>query len=270
PPAKYINSPESPIYQKRATVFGLYQAREALRSGKPCVVVEGNFDVVGLHARGLRNVVAPLGTAFTLEQGKHIRRFSSQLTLLFDGDAAGKKATRASRGAARDAGLTAQVAQVPGGMDPDDFIRQRGVDGLSHLLSGARGMLDYLIAEVLDESFQSMDAVGQAKKIQEVVELLQSEDDPNVSALAEQYADKLAGRLGVADAHTFRALRNNVRKQLMVRSQGVNERFPEAARGPSSRPTSSRGVAVGDSILGAFMDFPELLETAGLEEHLAH
>jgi DNA primase len=227
---------------------------------------------VGLHARGIRNVVAPLGTAFTLEQGKHIGRFSNRLTLLFDGDAAGKKAARASRGPARDAGLRAQVAQLPDGMDPDDFIRQRGADGLTHLLSGAKGMLDYLIAEVLDESFQTMDAVGQAKKIEEVVELLKSEEDPNVSALAEQYADKLAGRLGVADAHTFRALRNNVRKKLTVRSEHTPEHIQQVAdRAKTSSQTGDlRGVAVGDSILGVFLDFPELLQTEGLEDHLTH
>jgi DNA primase len=72
PPAKYVNSPESPIYKKRETVFGLYQARQALRSGESCVVAEGNFDVMSLHARGIKNVVAPLGTAFTEEQARAI------------------------------------------------------------------------------------------------------------------------------------------------------------------------------------------------------
>ena len=96
-PAKYVNSPESPVYRKREAVFGLYQSRQALRSGDPCLIVEGNFDVVSLHARGIRNVVAPLGTAFTVEQAKQIRRFTSDVVLMFDGDSAGKRATNASR-----------------------------------------------------------------------------------------------------------------------------------------------------------------------------
>src|SRR5207247_7613730 len=85
PPAKYLNSPESPVYKKREAVFGLWQARSAIRREDRALLVEGNFDVVSLHARGVANVVAPLGTAFTAEQAKQIRRFSQRVTLLFDG-----------------------------------------------------------------------------------------------------------------------------------------------------------------------------------------
>ncbi len=108
-PAKYVNSPESPVYRKREAVFGLYQSRQALRGGEPCLVVEGNFDVVSLHARGIRNVVAPLGTAFTVEQARQIRRFTNDVVLMFDGDSAGKRATNASREPCQQAELTAKV-----------------------------------------------------------------------------------------------------------------------------------------------------------------
>lgn len=269
-PAKYINSPESPIYQKRATVFGLYQARDALRGGKPCVLVEGNFDVVGLHARGIKNAAAPLGTAFTPEQGKQIRRFTTELVLLFDGDNAGKKATVASREPAREAGLTTRVAQLPDGVDPDDFIRLRGVEGLTHLLSGSRGLLDHLISGVLDESFQNTDAVGQAQRIQQVVDLLKSEEDPNVGALAEQYADRLAGRLGVADAHTFRALRNNVRKKLLAPSPVTQSTGARGRETDLSPPGELRVRAIGHSILGALLDFPELLDSDEMTLNAMH
>src|SRR5690606_14921557 len=130
PPAKYINSPESPIYRKRSTVFGLYQARQALRDRNNCIVVEGNFDVVSLHAHGINEVVAPLGTAFTLEQGKLIRRFSNQDTFLFVEDLAGRKATAQSRHPAKESGLSAKVARLPDGSDPDDFIRTKGPEQL--------------------------------------------------------------------------------------------------------------------------------------------
>src|SRR5690606_28301236 len=141
-----------PIDKQRAVGFGLYQARDTLRSGKSCLMVEGNFDVVSLHAQGLTEAVAPLGTAFTVEQGKQIRRFTSQVTFLFDGDAAGKKATAASRQPARESGLSAKVARLPDGMDPDDFIRARGAEGMGNLIAASQGMLDYLISEVLDEN----------------------------------------------------------------------------------------------------------------------
>lgn len=268
PPAKYINSPESPVYRKRATVFGLYQARDTLRSGKPCVMVEGNFDVVSLHAQGFTQTVAPLGTAFTPEQGKQIRRFTNQITFLFDGDAAGRKATAASRQPARECGLSAKVARLPDGLDPDDFVRKRGAEGLTNLLSASQGMLDYLISEVLDENFASRDAAGQAEKVAQVIELLKSEEDPNVVALAEQHADKLAGRLGVADAHTFRALRNSIRRTLLTRKEAPTASI--SVDDDFERPTDERTVKIGRAILGALLDFPELLDSEELMAYSPH
>lgn len=249
--AKYINSPESPIYRKRATVFGLHQARSTLRSGQPCVLVEGNFDVVSLHAHGLSCAVAPLGTAFTPEQGALIRRFSQQITLLFDGDSAGKKATLDSRAVVKQCGLAARVARLPGGTDPDDFVRERGSKALSELLSSASGMLEYLLEQTLDEQFTLADSAGRAEKIQQVVELLRSEDDPNVRVLAEQHADRLAGRLGIADGRTFRALRSNIARSLRAKEPEEREATPKNGR-------SSRSPSLETMILGAWLDFPEL------------
>lgn len=265
-PAKYINSPETPIYKKRQAVFGLYQARQALRSGEPAVVVEGNFDVVSLHARGFPNAVAPLGTAFTVEQGKSIRRFTSDAIFLFDGDVAGRAATAKSRGPCKEAGLSAKVARLPTGMDPDDFSRERGTDALRHLLRAARGMLDHLIAELLDESFASSDAEARGKKINQAIELLASEDDPNVRALAEQHADMLAARLGVADARTFRALRSSVQNRL--RRPQISVPIPAEREGGTHPSERHRGEAeIGRRIIGALLDFPELLDS---EDFLAY
>ncbi len=264
PPAKYLNSPESPIYKKRATVFGLYQARSALRSGKGAALVEGNFDVVSLHAAGFTQAVAPLGTAFTEEQGKLIRRFTQNVTLLFDGDAAGRKATMASRGPAKDAGLVVNVARLPLGSDPDDFLRSKGAENLTRLLSSATGMLDYLIAEVLDESFNAADALGRATKLKQVTDLLASEEDPNVRALAEQHADRLAGRLGVADAHTFRALKATITRSLqapVTRGQGKGN--------PAASSKTDQPARVISFALGALLDFPELLHHAEVQSQLS-
>jgi DNA primase len=107
--------------------------------------VEGNFDVVSLHARGIKAVVAPLGTAFTNEQARQIRRFTSEVVLMFDGDSAGKRATNASREPCQVAELTAKVVSLPAGMDPDDFVRQRGAAAVQQLLKNAPGILEYLI-----------------------------------------------------------------------------------------------------------------------------
>jgi DNA primase len=276
-PAKYINSPETPIYKKRETVFGLYQARGALRADQPCVVVEGNFDVVSLHARGVPGAVAPLGTAFTVEQGKLIKRFATSVTFLFDADKAGRKAVIASRQPCREAGLSARVASLPDGMDPDEFSKKRGAEGMQAVLRAARGMLEHLMEEVLDEAFTQGDARSRAEKLKQVTELLASEDDPAVRALAERHADYLASRLNVADARTFRALQSAVQRSFaqdgsehgrdgnQARNAGGESRAAQAREPMMAAPQRARSRArldeIAAEIIGAILDFPELLDT---------
>ncbi|MGC4092210.1 MAG: DNA primase [Polyangiaceae bacterium] len=174
-PAKYYNSPESPIYRKREALFGLYQARSAIRTAESCVIVEGNFDVVSLHARGIKNVVAPLGTAFTVEQAQQLRRFCPNLTLLFDGDEAGKRAVLATREVCQKLELTAKVATLPNGVDPDELSRKEGRAGVERVVGAARGMLQYLVDALLDEPFSAEDAQAKGNLVQRVKELLESE-----------------------------------------------------------------------------------------------
>src|SRR5262249_37818096 len=149
-PAKYINSPESKIYKKGEHLFGLHQARHAIRQRSEAILVEGNFDVVALHARGVDHVVAPLGTAFTGAQAKLLKRFAPNIVLLFDGDAAGQKATRAARIPCREAGLGAKVAVLPNGVDPDELARRKGPEAITHLVKGARGLLEHMVDEALE------------------------------------------------------------------------------------------------------------------------
>jgi DNA primase len=266
PPAKYVNSPESPIYRKREAVFGLFQARQAIRQAEHCLVVEGNFDVVSLHARGIKNVVAPLGTAFTTEQAKQIRRFTASITLLFDGDAAGQRAVRAAREPCRQAGMTARVGTLPEGFDPDELVRQRGAESLNAIVNAASGMLEYLIDAALDQGFKADDAQGQAGRIRAVTELLAEENDINVRVLAEQHLNRIAERLGIADARTFRALGRAVRESLgqgrSTKSAEPGAQSPWRARSPEQREHVAREV------LGAILDYPELLELPEMTEVL--
>jgi DNA primase len=262
-PAKYINSPESPIYTKGNMLFGLYQARHAIRAEETAVLVEGNFDVVSLHARGMKNVAAPLGTAFTLEQAKLLKRFAGTAILLFDGDAAGKKATRLSRAPLKEAGLSSKVANLPEGVDPDDLARTKGVDALREVVGRARGMLEFLIDEALDASFNSADAYERAARVGEVAKLLAEEDDPLIRSMAKSYADQLAGRLDLQrSSDAFRALEANVKKALA--SAGPR---PERVD-PNSDPKRARiahkpaGSSEKGRIVGALIEYPELLPDA--------
>src|SRR5258706_1936989 len=262
---KYINSPESPIYQKGQTLFGLYQARQAIRQEEEAILVEGNFDVVSLHARGITNVVAPLGTAFTAVQGKLLRRYAPVVTLLFDGDAAGKKATREARETCRTSGLVAKVAVLPGAKDPDDFVRERGPDALRAALHASRGILEHLIESALDEAFARGDAHERGARVREVVQLIASEDDPTVRAMAQTHADNIAQRIGLPDAASFRLLQSAVSRALAQATHGI----PAAAEATNPARQGSASAApnpVGLAILGCFLDFPELLNAPEGEE----
>jgi DNA primase len=266
--AKYVNSPETPIYKKRDTVFGLYQARSAVRDRADCLLVEGNFDVVSLHAHGVRHVVAPLGTAFTEEQAALIRRYSPQVTVLFDGDSAGKRAAIASQAPAKAAGLTLRVATLPEGQDPDTLVRARGAEAINHCARAASGILEYLIESALDGLTRS-DPQSQGEKIKEVLGLIAQQQDPTTRALAQTHADRIASRLGISDVSTLGALQRAIyRAATPTNSPGPN-RTPQPRKDEPRRPSmapperarsAQRGDAVEHEIFGALVEFPVLLD----------
>jgi DNA primase len=270
-PAKYVNSPESPIYRKREAVFGLYQARQALRSTEECVVVEGNFDVVSLHARGIQNVVAPLGTAFTPEQARLIKRFVPTVTLLFDGDSAGQRAVLASREPCKAAGLSARVASLPAGKDPDDLVRGEGPAAIQRVLKAARGMQEFIIDSVLESAFDTQDAQAHARALREVAELLAGADPserPAALARANLVAERLGARLGRPEATDFATLRRMVGAGVQRAAASDPDAGPKPV-GPGRARSRDRRDEISREILGALLDYPELLAreevVAGIE-----
>ncbi|MFO0761039.1 MAG: DNA primase [Byssovorax sp.] len=269
-PAKYINSPESPIYTKGEHLFGLHQARQSIRQTGEAILVEGNFDVVALHARGITNVVAPLGTAFTADQAKLLKRFAPTVTVLFDGDNAGRKATRAARVPCREGGLSAKVATLPRGIDPDELVRKQGAEGLQRVLKGARGMLEYLIDDALEgEAFGGASLSEQLARVRAVADLLASEDDPTLRAMAKTYADRLSSKLVImgrspTDLHQL--------EQIMGRATAGAQAPPPGPSQTIERGDRARSRAQVDAIplaiLGALLDFPDLLDDPEVEEAL--
>lgn len=274
--AKYVNSPETPIYKKRDTVFGLYQARSAIRDRADCLLVEGNFDVVSLHANGVRHVVAPLGTAFTEEQAALIRRYSPQVTVLFDGDSAGKRAAIASQEPTKAAGLTLRVATLPEGQDPDTLVRSRGAEAVNQCAKAASGILEYLIESALDGLTRS-DPQSQSEKIKEVLALIAQQQDPTTRALAQTHADRIASRLGISDVSTLGALQRAIYRAATpkdAKPDGRSLRAPEIRRpnlAPPERARSAqRNDAVEHEIFGALVEFPNLLDDASVIDLLRH
>jgi DNA primase len=257
PPPKYINSPESPIYLKGATLFGLWQARHSIRHAEHALVVEGNFDVVSLHSRGVQNVIAPLGTAFTVDQARLLRRYTVEVTLLFDGDAAGRKAARAAEEACNQSGLDAKVALLPDRTDPDEFVRSKGADALKHVVSQARGLFEYLIDVELDESFNAADLREKVARLERAATLIARQRDPVIRGMLEAYADYAASRLDLVRSapNAFPALKRKIFAAARAARVDFGPR-PWEARVRARSP----GHEERKAIAGAILDFPALLD----------
>ncbi|MFA7565922.1 MAG: DNA primase [Alkalispirochaeta sp.] len=151
--AKYINSPETPIYTKKRTLYGLYAALDAIRQERRVLLAEGYTDVIALHQSGLEQSVAPLGTAFTDEQARLIKRWADEVVLVFDADSAGVEATFRAATVAEKAALNCMAVAVPKGKDPADLFRNEGADAVRQMIDGVVPVFDYL----LDKSAENLD-----------------------------------------------------------------------------------------------------------------
>lgn len=165
--AKYINSPESTVYKKSRLLFGLAQAREGMHQKRRAVLVEGNFDVISLHQAGFTETVAPLGTALTAEQVDLLRRLAGEVILFYDGDRAGKSATRAALELMVAAEVPVRIAWRPRGdgnrlegQDPDSLVRA-GVD-LTEMFDRARDGVEHYAFEIWSASRGSSEARSRA------------------------------------------------------------------------------------------------------------
>ena len=153
---KYVNSPESPLFHKKESLYGLHAALDAIRRTGTAIVVEGNFDVLALHQAGIEEAVAPMGTALTEEQIAALGSpRQARSSVVFDGDTAGQRAAQKAIPLFVDAGiLGGRIARLPAGVDPDDFVRQpdRGPDAFRRLVEGARPMLDQFIQDAASDA----------------------------------------------------------------------------------------------------------------------
>jgi DNA primase len=173
-PPKYINSPESAVYKKGKLLFGLAQARESMHSQKRAVLVEGNFDVITLHQAGFTEVVAPLGTALTIEQVTVLKRLAERVVLLYDGDRAGYKATMHALQLCVEADVEVLVASRPGharsggagmlsgGVDPDSLVASGGSELLREAVDRAQGGIEFFAFEVWGKARANADARARA------------------------------------------------------------------------------------------------------------
>lgn len=193
---KYINSPETALFSKRRTLYGLPLAESSIRETGFAIVVEGYMDAIALHASGFTNAVASLGTAFTEEQGNLLKRSTSRVLLNFDSDTAGQHAALAALAVADRTGIDVAIVRVQGAKDPDELLRQpNGRERYQAALDQAVAVDDFLL-DVSSSGKDLSSATGQRALVQEVMETV---DDMRDSLLRTQLLSKMALRIHVRE-----------------------------------------------------------------------
>ena len=166
--AKYLNSPESEIYHKSKVLYGIYQAKQAIAKEDNCYLVEGYTDVIQLHQTGIHNVVASSGTALTSDQIRLINRLTKNITILFDGDAAGMRASLRGVDLILEQGMNVRICTFPEGEDPDSFAKKTPYEELVLYLEDNSKDFIAFKAGVLNEEAKN-DPIKKAETIREII-----------------------------------------------------------------------------------------------------
>jgi DNA primase len=221
---KYVNSPETAIFFKSKVFFGLDKSKRALLDAAQAVVCEGQLDLIACFMAGVQNVVAPLGTAFTEQHARLIKRYVEEVVLCFDSDEAGQKAAVRSLDHLLASGLAVRVAMVPAPDDPDSFIKARGGDAFRKLIDEAEEFFDYYLNRLCSRNDANSDK-GRLAILREMAEAVHKTG----SAVTEdKYAQKTALRLGVSP-ESVRAEFKKIAKAKPVAAQPAAETGVEEA-----------------------------------------
>jgi DNA primase len=191
--AKYVNSPETPIFSKSKVFYGLDKSKRALLDANCAIICEGQLDLIACFRAGLRNVVAPQGTAFTTEHARILKRYVNEVILCFDSDAAGQSAPVRIFDSLLASGLAIRVAAIPAPHDPDSFFKQFGAQALHDLIHRAEGFFDYYLNRLCADSGTRSDK-GRITILKSMAEALAKTGN---RVLLDAYAQKTALRLEV-------------------------------------------------------------------------
>ena len=230
--AKYVNSPETPIFTKSKVFFGLDKSKRAILDAGYAIVCEGQLDLIACFMAGVQNIVAPQGTAFTAEHARILRRFVEEVVLCFDSDEAGQNASVRVLDHLLASGLAIRVAVVPRPHDPDSFIKANGGAAFQQLIERAEGFFDYYLQRLCATHPLASDK-GRLAVLHGMAEAVHKTGN---SVLVDKYAQKTALRLGVAPD----AVRDEFRKFARGHYPGPplsGDEAPEPAAPPPKLPT---------------------------------
>lgn len=243
---KYINSPETDIYHKSDVLYGLYQGKNAIRQQDNCFLVEGYTDVISMHQSDVPNVVASSGTALTEQQIKLIRRFTENVTVLFDGDAAGIKAAIRGIDLILKGGLNVRVVLFPDGEDPDSYSRKVGTTAFQNYLKEARQDFVSFKASLFAKEAAG-DPIRKAESIKEIVGSIALIPDPVKRSV---YIQETSNLLKIAEAVLLTELNKLI---IAERKKKDKERLREDDSVPEAQP-------VEDVIAPAKVDAQSLIQ----------
>lgn len=254
---KYVNSPETAIFQKGKILFALDKAKRSILDDKLAIVCEGQLDTITCHEAGFTNVVAPQGTAFTEQHARILKRHSDEVVLMFDSDEAGQKAAARNAEPLWGLGVSIRVALLPAGHDPDSFLKANGADALRALLANATGFFDFLLQR-LSNQFDPRTERGKMQIAEQMVPWLCRIREPILQAT---FAQRTATRLDV---------REEVVRQAMKEFARHGPR-PHDDEPPISEPDTELpvGLPAEQTLLHLMLGDERIIETVGqrLDQH---
>ena len=260
--AKYLNSPETVIFNKRKNLFGLNLAKKSKQGY--LILVEGNIDVVALHQYGFDNAIASLGTSLTEEQATLMTRYAEQVVLIYDGDNAGQNATKRAIPILEKVGLQVKVLQITDAKDPDEFLKKFGADRFKLLLEGSSNRVEYQL-NVIRQKYDIREDEQKVKYLQESADLIctlgsavQREIYGNrVAEAAKVSADAMKHEIG-------RALKRRLNQQ--KKKQEKIDLTPAASLQPKSRSIrydNMKSAMAEERVIAQILRDPALLDQAG-------
>jgi len=227
--AKYLNSPESEIYHKSKVVYGIFQAKRDISKTDKCYLVEGYTDVLSMHQAGIENVVASSGTALTADQIRLIKRFTPNITIIYDGDEAGIKASLRGIDLVLEEGMNVKVLLLPTGEDPDSYAKKMGASGFTNYIRENETDFIQFKTRLLLKSTEN-DPVAKARLISDVIRSVAVIPDTITRSVYIKECSKL---LDVNEEVLYNEVQKQKRKQSDdFRANGVREQSRKAARQP--------------------------------------
>jgi DNA primase len=198
---KYINTPETPIFHKGESLYGLHVAYKSIRDSHRAVVVEGYTDVLALKRHGFDQAVATLGTALTRQHVRRLKGYAKEAVVVFDADSAGKAAAIKSLSSFMNEGLSSRVMVLPEGNDPDSYVNKNGLNSFLALLDASLPMFEYYLDLKLSETGDEVE--GQVSALEEIIPVLGELSNASQQSL---YVRRLSEKLGVAESAVLQEL----------------------------------------------------------------